>query len=540
MNLKKTKKMKKSSTKFICATLVVAIISSGCASPATKVLDNSYSDSEKNISRAKQESSAAIFDGENAGSSATIQGAYYGSKSIPLRSDPVLPEVFHSIKYFSFPGQDFNIVEAAAKVSQVSGIPVRVSQDILKEIAVPTTAAQANTRNIQMDATASTAGILDQITTVDGLSWEYRDGVTYIQKYITRSYRLKTVFGSRKHTYKSGTTGSTEGKNSTDGGSSSSATISSGFNSQTSTEAVTDSDQAKSILEAVKQVLTKPSGNAVLTGTNTVIVTDSAEGQRRAEAIIDRENEILTRRVTYRLQVFSLADEDTDAGAFDLQALYTNATKYGLTVSSAASTMTGGGALSATILSGGVPGRFDGSKAIFKLLSERGKTVSVYDVNVPTRNLISMPMNLTTEIPFVAKITPAPSGGSGTATGAPGQELGKAVYGFKMDFTSNILDSNYISLQMAIGIVDLVEIRKVGGGGLESPVTTAFEMTPELFLKPFETAIITGYERTANKYNRNGLGKDWPLILGGGEYNATGKKEKIFILVTPTIVSNAY
>lgn len=534
--------MNRTSSKYICAALALAIITTGCASPVTKTLDNNYAESEKAIYRAKQEHAASVLNSDTVSSSSTIQGSYYGSKSIPLRSDPVLPEVFHTIKYFSFPGRSFNIVEAAAKVSEVSGIPIRVSQDVLRDSIAPShaDAPVSGGKNIQIDATASTAGILDQITTVDGLSWEYRDGVTYIQKYITRSYRLKTVFGTRKHTYKSGTTGNSEGKNSSAGGSSSSATISSGFNSETSTEAVTDSDQSKSILEAVKQVLTKPSGNAILTGTNTVIVTDTAEGHRRAESIIDRENEILTRRVTYRLQVFSLVDEDSDAAAFDLQALYTNVTKYGLAVSSPPSTITGGGALTATVLSGGVPGRFDGSKAIFKILSERGKTATVYDVNVPTRNLISMPMNLTTEIPFVAKITPAPSGGIGGAPGIPGEELGKAVYGFKMDFTSNILDSNYISLQMAIGIVDLVEIRKVGGAGLESPVTSAFEMTPELFLKPFETAIITGYERTANKYNRSGLGKDWPLVLGGGEYNATGKKEKIFILVTPTIVSNAY
>lgn len=523
-------------SKFIALTLLAAV--TGCASTGSKQTSTAYADYERLAATTAAGQKNSQYDASNSGSSMKVDRPYFGVKSIPLKGDPVLPEVFMQMKRFVFPGQTFTISEAAAQISQISGIQVRVAQDVARDPA-----SKEKAGPITMETTASTAGILDQVTAVDGLSWEYSDGVVYIKRYITRSFRIKSVLGSRKHTYSAGTTGNTTAQSSAPGGSSG-GSLSTGFTSNTTASATTDIDPFKSIEVAVKAVLSKPNGTVVATGTNSLIVTDTAEGLRKAADIIERENEILTRNVTFRVQVLSFTADDNDQAGFDLNALYKNINKFGFSMSSPGSIVSASaGTLGVQVLSNGTPGHMDGSSIILKLLSERGKTVSVHDVNVPTRNLVSTPLNLTTQIPYLAKSTPAPSGPTGTSGGTPGLELGTAVVGFKMDLTPNILDSNSISLQLAIGLVDLLEIRKVSSGqnlgSLESPVTSGFELAPELFLKPYETAVITGYERTTNKFSRSALGEDVPLLLGGS-YSTSGKKEKLFVLITPTIVGNAY
>jgi len=528
--------MKNNSKQTAIIILAISAFLSACATKGTRDAVDLYQSSEREAVEKIAIEKSAKYDPDRAGTVTRVTHAYNGSKTIPLKSSPILPEQFNMLKAFHFPGKVFSITEAAAQITEVSGIQVRIAQDILKD--------SGKLSAIYLDANATTAGMLDQITAVDGFSWEYKDGVVYISKFITQEYRIKSVFGSRKHTYRSGSTGNTQAATS-QGAGSSAGMIQSGFTSQTDIENKSDVNPMVSIENAVKSVLTKPGGTVIATATNSLIVTDTAEGQRRAAEVIERENEIMTRNVTYRVQVFSLTDDVANEGNFDLQAMIQNASKYGITASSPVSQVSqNGGGLSYTVLSGGKPGRFDGSKAVLQVLATRGKTATVYDVNVPTRNFVSTPLNLTTQIPYLAATTPAPASGTGTAGGTPGLTLGNAVTGFKMDFTSNIFDSNTISLQLAIGLVDLIEIRKVSAGAnlgsLEAPVTTGFELAPDLFLKPYETTLITGYERTTNKYSRSGLGQDLPLAFGGGSITSSGKKEKLFILITPTIVSNAY
>jgi type IVB pilus formation R64 PilN family outer membrane protein len=533
---KETHNMKIKFKEKIIAGLVMGSLLSACATQGTREAIDLYTKSERETAEKIGVEKNNKYDPERAGTVTRVTHAYNGSKTIPLKSNPILPEQFNMLKVFHFPGKVFSITEAAAQITEVSGIQVRIAQDILKD--------STKLSPIYLDANATTAGMLDQVTAVDGFSWEYKDGVVYISKFITQEYRIKSVFGSRAHTYRSGSTGNTQAATA-QGGGSSGGQIQSGFTSQTDIVNKSDVNPMVSIENAVKSVLTKPGGTVIATATNSLIVTDTAEGQRRAAEVIDRENEILTRNVTYRVQVFSLTDDTANEGNLDIQTMIQNASKYGIAATSPVSTVSAnGGGISYTVLTGGTPGKFDGSKAVLQLLATRGKTTTVYDVNVPTRNFVSTPLNLTTQIPYLAETSPAPASGTGTAGGTPGLKLGNAVTGFKMDFTSNIFDSNTISLQLAIGLVDLIEIRKVSAGAnlgsLEAPVTTGFELAPDLFLKPYETTLITGYERSTNKYSRSGLGQEWPLALGGGSVTSSGKKEKLFILITPTIVSNAY
>lgn len=583
--------IKKSSSAI---ALAVAVLVSGCASDITKRTRIAYNDSDSMLNmilRAQNESTPREDK-----PTMRVKTPYLGIKSVPFKSDLVLPGIFNVPKEFVYPGEKLTLAQAAERISRVSGIPIRIAQDVytikgkdVKTIAaggqnlnggidtnssvVPAIApmvggmsgmpagmgampAGANAHrsasgidvgdslnNITLDATATPKQILDQLVTLNGLNWEYRDGVAIIQRLLSRSLQLNTTPGETSYDFNVGKNATSEASSAATG---TSGSISTGFTSNSSVKRVGKLTPLDSVKEAVKGVLSPYGDVFVSHATGTITVLDTIDGVEHATKLVNRENEILGRNATFRVEIISFKQKDSDQSGVEWDVVYDNMSKFGATITSPTSLVSATGAtLGLQILTGpgGKPGRFDGSSAFLKLLNEVGEAHSMQSINVQTRNRNMTPASILAQTVYLARTTPAPASGTGVAGGVPGLEPGTITTGLDLKLQPNIMDNNQISLLMSVGLVDLIDIKTLTSGvgvnqqSIEAPATSGFEFQYDVSLTPGRTAVLSGYERIVNDFTERKLSRNSPL-LAGGSFKGQSNKEKIFILVTPVVMSN--
>lgn len=553
-------------------SLAVLTALSGCTTTMTDKVTTQYQAQESSITELlkKQESSRA------APNTATtkVSKAYFGSKSIPFKNDLVLPEVFRIPKRFDYANETFTLAQAASRISRDTGIPIRISQDVYNipassggasastsptgQMPAPPTAPQPpmpvnggstgdnavrtatdSLDAITLDYTATPAAVLDQLCLLNGLNWEYRNGVAVIQRLVTRVFPIKASPGSIAFDFAAGKNNAGTSANESSGG----GTITAGLTS-------TSSVRKSGLMAAMENIQSTLEGTKTTYGkilpdmaAGTITVIDTIDGIDRAAKVIERQNEILSRRATFKVDIISFKLKNSDQSGADLNAVFSNLGKFGATLTAPTTIVNNtGGSLSMQLLSGtGSQGRFDGSAALFKLLSEVGTANTINSLTVETKNRVITPVSSLTQTVYLAKTTPGLVT-SGTETpAAPGLEPGTATTGLDIKLQPNISDSNQIDLMFSVGLVDLLGIKTITSGtgasqhSIEAPETSGFEFLQDVSLQPGVTTVLSGYERTVNQYNRRTLGREAPMIAGGS-FTGDSNREKIFILITPTIV----
>lgn len=525
--------MKKISFAVLCG----ATLLQGCMSPVSKQATKDYEDTSFIVKAQQAAQAQASINDANRTSSAKVNGIWLGGKSVPLAGDNLLPEAFRVVRHFEFPGQQFSLWQAAEKIQQISGINVQIGSDVFTAGST-----QSKPISVTLNSTTSGANVLNQITLANGLSWDYRDGVATIRRYITRHFTLKSIPVTNEYSFEAGKTGSAKADGGAAGGSGS---ISTGFSAKSSITSEGKFDPLRDLDKAIAAVLSEKGKVTINRSTGGIIVTDTRDGIERAAKIIERENELLTRNATFNIQVISFTANESDEASMDPSIVFKNLKKLGASISSPSSLVnTTAGSIGVNVVTGNGAGRFDGSSAFLKMLAEKGTVSTVHNMDVRTKNLNFTPVSILNKTVYLAKTTAAPASAIGGTGGTPGLEPGTVTTGFTLALIPNILDSNQISLQFGVGMVDLLGMEKLSSGSgtsqqsIEAPTTGGFEFQQDVFLKPYETVILTGYERISSKYTRRGLSNDIPLIAGGS-YNSSRKKEHIFIMITPTIVTTA-
>jgi type IVB pilus formation R64 PilN family outer membrane protein len=565
--------------KIILSALVLSQLAA-CTTTMTNKVEDAYADTDAKIAAASKVIADQPSDGNSA--TTTVKGIWLGGKSVPFKTDLALPSVFHARKDFLFPKERMTIAQAADRFYQVTGIHVRIAQDVytgaksssgtsgangsspqgMSAPALPplpgvlqsqsaSTAAAADTSglsNIIMNSTTTPAAMLDQICNALGLSWEYKDGAAVVQRFVTRTFALKTPPGSSSFSFTSGksSSGSSTSAAGAGGGGGGGGVISTGFTSDTSVKSSGAMNPMDSLLDTLKIVLT-PAGKVVASpATGSIVVVDAVEGVDRAAKIIDRENEILSRNAKFHVEVVSLTETDQNDAGFDVNAAFHNLGKLGATLAAPTSVVSStAGQLNLNLLGSG--SRFDNSTAVIKALKQYGKVKVVHSVDVLARNRNLTPLAIQTQTVYLAQTTPAQSTGATSGAGSvgmPGLTPGVATTGFNITLQPNINDSNEIALQFQIGLIDLDDIKTLTSGtgasqqSIEAPQTSGFEFKQDVNLRPGETMVLSGYERSEAQYTSRKLANEIPLIAGGS-FSGKTKRERIFILITPTVVGSS-
>lgn len=536
---------------------IVFLLLAGCESTLTKTTTDAYI---KNLAEVEQFKNRPAGNTTQDGHIPTI---YLGSKSVPLKTTVVLPEVFYQARRYQYPGQKFSLDRAASMISAETGVLIRVSEDAysgpLKSASalsrtdantvrpplppVPALSLSNSADGLVLNAEKSLIDILDSICSQLGLNWEYRNGVVVIQRLTTRSFQLKVQAGTRQFDTSNAKSGSTEAT--TGGGISGGITtgISSSATVTTSSGKVTPID---TVLDAIRAVLS-PAGKAVANpATGTIMVIDTIDGVERAEKIVNRENELLNRYTKIRIAIYTFDQNNSDESGIDWNVAFQNMSKFGGLITSP-TTLTNalGGTIKLNVLKTDLVGKWDGTSSFLRLLNENGKAQTVYDQVIEARNRVATAASATTQEVYLAQTTPAPASATGATGGVVGLTPGTITTGFDLQLQPNIYDSGQMSLLFSLGLLDLINLKTIASGvgdnqtSIQGPETKGYNFQQDVPLRVGETTFITGYETTLNSYTRRALDKDAPL-LAGGSFRGNGKTQKLFIFITPVSIGTTY
>ena len=522
-------------------------------------------------------------------------GAWLGGKALPLQSDLTLPEVFRKRYVFQFPGK-VGIETVAQRVTRVTGIPVRVKPDVLLPATAFVTGGSAATAaaarpsaitgaggppanlpplpspvasamgsplsaglsagtagypglaEYEMNFEGSVAGFLDLLSARAGVSWEYREGVISLHRMVTKIFTLKAIPGDstfdssigKQAQTQTGTQGSGSSSQSTGGYSSNTTiTMNSKFSVWTAVE------------DAIKSVLSPIGKYAISQASGSITVTDTRDVVEQVAKIIEQENTMNTRQVAMRVEVLSVKLNRGEERGVDWDLVFNQVSSmvpWGVRFSSPASLVsnaasnlgvsilapTNGAAMSAS------QARWGGSQAFFKALQNYGKVSVVTTANAMTLNRQPVPVAITSQTTYLAKVTPAPAGASGSAGGTPGLEPGTVTTGFLLNLLPTVLDSNSILLQFGVGISDLTRLADVQSGQqkIQAPEVSSTDFLQKVALRPGETLVLSGYERASGQYDRRTLAEGAPIGIGGSVNGSSGR-EAVVILVTPVLSEGA-
>lgn len=521
-------------------------------------------------------------------------GAWLGAKALPLQADLTLPEVFRKKYVFQFPGK-VNIETVAQRVTRVTGIPVRVKPDVLlpptafvsggNQVnsaalrqtstspangappnlpALPNPAAFASAPlNAGLSATGSAyaaapeyemnyegtvTGFLDLLSARAGISWEYREGVISFHRLVTKVFTLKAIPGDSEFNSSIGKQGQTQ-TGSTGNGSVSQTT--GGYSSNTTITMNSKFSVWDSVKAAIESVISPAGKFAISQASGMITVTDTRDVVEQVAKIIDQENGMNTRQVAMRVEVLTVKINKGEERGVDWDLVFnqvSNMVPWAVRFSSPASLVssnaanlgvsilapTNGAAMSAS------QARWGGSQAFFKALQNYGKVSVLTTANAVTLNRQPVPVAITSQTTYLAKITPAPAGASGSAGGTPGLEPGTVTTGFLLNLLPTVLDSNSILLQFGVGISDLTRLADVVSGQqkIQAPEVSSTDFLQKVALKPGETLVLSGYERASGQYDRRTLSEGAPIGIGGS-VNGSNSREAVVILVTPVLSEGA-
>lgn len=564
--------------KKISLLLITSFVLTGCAgNPAIKEIV--YDESDKSLTKGTQATETIVPKlKQERPLVESVKGLYVPRKSIPVNSDLNLPAIFNRNITAIYPGAT-NVSTVAERITKVTGIPVKIKPDVyLKATSLivagstgpsssndtvvppinpvpgaplgqiqtsPNVAIQPQVNAISQatqtltDATyaetfelnydGSLTGLLDRLSSRLGISWEYKNGQIELYRLLTRTFVLKANPGATEFA-------SSLGK---DGGES-------GFASSSKVTMESQFSVWQSVENSVRSMLSSSGKLSVSQATGTITITDTKQVVESVADYIDRENSILTRMVSLKVEILSVRLRDADEFGLDWDLIYrqinNGAQRFSFTLGSPTSlTSAQSGGIGFNILApiGEGLGQYNGSSAIFNALSSIGRTNVVTTSSATTLNRQPVPVAITNQVAYLAETTPA-QGGIAGGNAVPGLKPGIVTTGFLLNFLPTVLDSNSILLQFSL---DISELQRLGTFSVGSGVTQQAIQTPEVSgtqflqrvaIKPGETLVLSGYDRYFGQYDQRTLDRNGQPGLGGSRAGRNDR-EILVILVSPII-----
>ncbi len=464
--------------------------------------------------------------------------------------------------------QPLTIREIAAKIAEISGIPVRVDNLSGKSSAaspgtLPPLPSQTGPifnplarpqgsyadHGIPLDWHGSLAGLLDYVTAKDGFWWKYRDGAIHIFRTETKTFSIPALNWS---TNASGTIEASTGANNDSsgtvaGGGASLSTGSTGgtggSNASTGSTDIANTSKTDVWKGLQKTAETVAGPGAQVTadasmGTITVTGTPPEIGQVRDWVRqLTRE---LSRQVAITVHVYNVQVNNEQNYGLNLTGAFQNLAKqYGVSLQGVAPPSATGNtapmSLGANILSSatGAAGQWNGSSVAVQALATLGHVTQVFSRSAITQNGQPAPIQVAQQTTYLAESSSTQTANVGTTSGLI---PGTVTTGFTALFLPRI-DNGHIYLGMNMTISNLVSIETISNadGSIQAPTVDSSTFQQLAKLKPGQTLLLTGYSQAGGNTTRNGVGSpDFPLLGGGAD--ATTSKTMIAIVITARIL----
>lgn len=542
-------------------------------------IDQSTAGTSKNA-----DARAAALQNQPVGKRAS--GAWYGQRTVPVLSDAVLPQIFKekfAINFDGYRGGRVPIAVVAERLSRMSGVPVRVKQDVyagsknasgMANAPMPATTGLmpampmpvvgkavsqtqgASVMPLQIESsnpdslTTDIASVsmkwdgtlerfLDHVTGMLNLSWSYRDGVVVIERFITESFEI-TAFGGTQD-YSMAISGGNSGGS---GG---------GFGNASANLDVKESGKLAALdsLKKSLDALVVSSGGSVTlnegSGRFTVVATKDVLS--RVREVIRAEDASLRRQALIQFDVYSVTSRSSDEYGVDWSGFITDlaSTWSGSIASPASLVSTAASGVTYTLLKD-VPeatpqaakntaARYGGSKALLQALHQMGDSAQFNPVSMIAMNRQWARKTSLKTTGYVSETTPSTSSSAGS--GSPGLKTATVTTGDKFLVQPAIMDDGTIYLKFGASFTNLIGLYDVTAGQgaslqrVQTPETSGTDDQGTIRLQAGEAMVITGLSRSVATSDRNGLAEEIPIALGGSKKRSY-RKEEFLIVVRAT------
>lgn len=527
-----------------------------------------------------------------------VEGAWLAKRSVPINASVALPEIFKRNVRFST-GAPLPMSVVLAQVARGNGLTVRMASDVSCAAGrggggngggngggSPANLFQINCSDtgeptVPLQYSGTLSGLLDTIAHRTGTHWTYRDGVVHFARYVTRTFQIKMMPGSSSYRASVGKASQMKADRGASGGggpSGSAGGVDLSFNADANVSVESELDYWADLVRTVRDMLSEGGRVTPSVVTSSLVVSDTADVIERVASYVDAENAVLGRQVKLRVQVYSVSLEENSATGVDWDLVYQAASGITLGLAGPAA----GGALMAR--KGGLQlnkidsGRFRGTGAFIRALSQQGRVSTVIDTTVVTLNNQPAPVAVTQNQGFVAqtKMTPGNYGGQAVVTA----EQSVLTTGFVMNLLPTLMDNRSVMLQVQIDMSDLrkldkINLRtgketpsgtnagggdsgsdvsaeigpdgvKVGVGGKEErgggddglgvgtfmqlPITASIQTMQRASLKSGDTLVLSGFRRKDDSTDRDGI-----FNYEGGTKEARQQVKEVVILISPEL-----
>lgn len=446
--------------------------------------------------------------------------------------------------------------EIIARVSHISGAPVRIQQDLLDgtegefgklignegkgEVTSSSSSSSSsgggsssNDKNNKLTIndvvySGDLAGLLDNLTDKLNLSWRWDGSSIQIYRYATKMFRLNALAGIAQVNASLNTAASTTG-----GGGSGASTSSA--QSATSGQTTTMSDVTAiwaDVGSALQSSLSPKGKMSMIPSAGTITVTDTPDVLNQMENQIKEFNQIYSKQVLLNIQVYQVENTDSDNYGIDWSSVWSFAGgKWGIGVSTNGNnTDTSGQTFTLT----GSGGSLVSGSAIVEALSKAGKTSLVTSGSVISLNGQTVPLNVSREKAYVASAETTVSGDSGVSSSSI--TPGVVTEGFAMNFTPRVTDNNTVIMRYTVDLSSIEEIVNFTSGTstVQLPQRLVRNFMQNVSVKSGQTLVLTGFQQVQGTDTSSGVGSPFAWFLGGKKA-AESTNRTIVIIVTPYI-----
>ena len=305
-------------------------------------------------------------------------------------------------------------------------------------------------------------------------------------------------------------------------------------------------DAIGSLLKTVEMII-KPSGGraSINEGSGRLIVIAKKDVLSQVSAVVKKELAVMRRQVVIQFDIYSVVTTDKQEFGVDWTGLITDlANTYGAVLTAPASLTSAAAAGlaysvlktpvdSAPQLAKNTAARYGGSKFIMNSLSQVGDTAKYRPLTmVAKHNDWARKTNLLANA-YVSES----AAGAVTAQGAtpPTLKTSTVTTGDKFLVMPTILDDGSINLKTAISLADLLGITTLTMQGtiIQTPEVATASDQNTIRLRPGESLVITGMSRQIASADKNTLGEDIPVVLGGSK-KSQYRRENFLVVVRAT------
>jgi len=502
---------------------------------------------------------------------------WVGDQSIRMRRGQPLPVKFDSENGFNLVSAGpMSLAMVATQIAGTTNIPVRIGDMQLDPgatsaaaTAIPAPSPTSGTGDVNSMAAASQilggdssenvksttslsfrgplSGFLDQLASQFDVSWRYDGQGIYLYRYETQNFNVEAMpaISSIDDNFDASNSSSTS--SSSNGGATSPTDA-----VKQSSDLKTNLDYWKEVEGSVKNILGSDGAINPMPSSGVITVTARPNKLAQVARYLDEENRRLGRQVAIDVAVYDVTLQDTNSYGLNLQAVFggeflkralgknadSTIAASGPSVPADPSGLTAGG-LSFALLGRGWSSVNGTQDSVAQALSTVGNVAVLTRSPVVTLNNrpASRKIALNTSYISSSTTTLTPSGNSTIAqtTVTPGS----FSTGFTLQLLPRLLEDGRVLLQYSIDLSDLVTLQSItqadpnGGTDIVAQLPTLDNkvFVQQAVMQEGATLVLSGFERTTNNDNGNGVGAATNWLMGGISNNT--KREQLVIAITP-------